>query len=232
MTRKKFYDDVPNYMKQLDFLYKTIDGENYYGNKLSQLEDSDSYKYAEYLLAIRNLASKQLDSTGALLEHLYYPLSPYNYESSEYGIKSGELFTTDLASSEVSFDGEILHVFTPLTFDQNWNYSYVFNKSTEIGLSKWEADNNTLLLQCIDTPFVVSVIRKAHVFNHKTFADNDNKEAGNVINAVVRHMSLNDSANVMNFSSKFELVPKDEKEGIDFVFMSRKTALLHPELVI
>ena len=232
MTRKKFYAGVPSHMKKTDILYKTIESENHYAKELIEIDESDLYKKAECLLNIRNLASKQLDSTGALLEHLYYPLSSSNYESSEYGLKDGELFTTDLASSEVSFDGEILRVFTPLTFNQNWNYSYVFNKSAEIGLCKWEAKNNTKLLQCIETPFVVVVIRKAHKFNRKTFADNDNKETGNVINAVVRHMSINDSASIMNFASKFELIPESEKEGMEFVFLSRKTALQHPEIVI
>lgn len=232
MTRKKFYTGVPSYMSNIDFLYKTIDNENYFAELLSTVGESDIYKKAEYLLSIRNLASKQLDSTGAILEHLYYPLSPSNYESSEYGIKDGELFTTDLATSEVSFDGEILRVFTPLTFNQNWNYSYVFNKSAEIGLCKWEAEHSTSLLQCIETPFVVVVIRKAHEFNRKTFADNDNKETGNVINAVARHISINDSASIMNFASKFQLVPEEEKEGMEFVFLSRNTALEHPEVVI
>lgn len=232
MKSTQYYYDVPYFMRTSEFLFKTFTEQKSIEKKLRNCNDAEQSEISALLLQLRHLASRQMDITGALLEGMDFSFDD-NFSNENLDSDNGEILDEDsITNVSLSFDGEIIRVFTPLTFKRDWNYSYIFSKSTMIAIEKWEKENNANLFSCIETPFVVSVIRKAHSYNRKTFKDNDNKETGNIINTIVRHANLNDAACVMNFSSKFEQVPVTEKTGMEFIFMSRKTALQHPELVI
>lgn len=219
-------------MRTFEFLFKTIAEQNEIENKLNNYNGEEISEISAHLLQLRHLASREIEIAGALLEDLNFSLVD-GFSNKDIVLDEEHYLSDDsITNVSLTFDGDIIRVFTPLTFKRDWNYSYIFRKSTMIAIEKWEKENNMNLFSCIETPFVVSVIRKAHSYNRKTFKDNDNKETGNIINTIVRHANLNDAACVMNFSSKFEQVPTTDKTGMEFIFMSRKTALAHPELII
>lgn len=226
-----FYERVFNYLRTEENLQRQIERNYNLYNEYIKYTELDMHTYARVLMSIRTTAYKQLLITGAMLEDIYYPDISSISVDTKYGMKDNDLFMNDISVSTVRFDGEILRVFTPLTFKHDWNYSYVFNESTAIGLRKWETVNDCSLFNKIKSPFVVTVIRHVHKYSHK-FADNDNKETGNVINEVVRYIGLNDSADIMNFASKLNIIPETEETGMEFIFMSRETALKHPEIYI
>lgn len=223
MTENRYFNSVPEFMRSTKFLQGQVNVLN------SAVQDINNFTghYAEelepYIMTVREKANNILDCTGAILEDLHYMNEDLSYLY--------EMMQNEIVIADVRFENGILHVFTPLTFKHNWNMSYVFYKSTMIGLDNWERKNNTRLWRCIKMPFWCVAIRKAPRFNHKTFADNDNKESGNIINAVVRHCGMNDRADVMTFVSRFQLVESKEQEGMEFIFVSEETLKEHPELV-
>ena len=148
--------------------------------------------------------------------------------------KTKEIFNKKDPQIEVSFDGKILNIYSPLTFKRgyqkkNFICNYLLANRIEKAMHDYEKDNGILFYKSIESPFVCVMIRKNYRFSTNTVCDADNLENQKIINTITKALSLPDNAENMELYSKWEKAGPDEKEGMWFKIMAKNSLISYLE---
>ena len=129
----------------------------------------------------------------------------------------------------VEFKDKTLKISTPLLFKndkdskENLKYNYQFQEYVSIALEKWKKENG-LLIYKIKAPYVVLIKRFAPRFVHTKHVDNDNFEAGRVINLITSALGYSDNCAVCTTILTYEIA---KKEGMEFVIFAKEDLKNH-----
>ena len=128
---------------------------------------------------------------------------------------------------EVSFDGKMLIVKTPLTLkrsglEANDKHNYMLMNYARAALEKWQDTHAVSLFKSIEWPVVAFIIRKGNGNRIGGICDNDNLENGRIINEIFSALGYSDNVRIMDLCSKYEPAQSKSDIGTEFILISKK----------
>lgn len=148
--------------------------------------------------------------------------------------EDGEVALKDLPVT-VSFDGELLSLYTPLTFKRgytknNFNSNYQLANYVDAAIRNWENNQQKMMINLIEKPFICVMKRTDYKFSIYKNCDADNLENQKIINTITRAFNLPDNAKNMSLFSIWDYAESGEKEGTYFYIFSEKNLIKHLDL--
>lgn len=131
---------------------------------------------------------------------------------------------------EINFDGEIFVAKTPYVFKRGYggDYShanYCVAKMVKLAIKNWLERNEKDALEFNDLTKnrTLIILRRSKKFTFSSICDNDNIEAGRIINAICDAFCISDGAKQLDHVIKYEECDDENKNGTYFVLMNTKT---------
>lgn len=202
--------------KEVGFALKEVNG---YLNKKDKLED---LSFPELKRSIYRLEKSALSMRKACEKRSFEDLkSTKNADEMDKFLR--EKVYGDLPVS-VEIEDKVIKISTPLLFTndkhskENLKYNYQIQEYVSIALEKWKKENGSLLGK-IKAPYVILIKRFAPRFVHTKHVDNDNFEAGRVINLITSALGYSDNCAVCTTILTYETA---EKEGMEFIVFAKE----------
>ena len=128
---------------------------------------------------------------------------------------------------EMSFDGKLLTVHTPLTFKRGYKNNTIMANYTlaiyvENMIRKWENEHQFEIYNTLELPLILVMKRVQKEFSIYKVCDNDNIENQKIINSIARALGDDDNAYIMSLFSMFDTDEDEKNHGTWFYLFSER----------
>ncbi len=168
-------------------------------------------------------------------EGITIPLDKWKKENKELIEKELEKEAFRNLKVECKFDGEVLEVFTPLTFkrgfkEKNFLSNYLLSHLLESAIQKWQQESKIHILGAIRMPAIIIMKRVDTMFSLNKICDSDNLENQRIINTMARAVGISDNAINLSLYTTFSLTNNAEEVGTRFYLFAEKDMEKHLDL--
>lgn len=131
---------------------------------------------------------------------------------------------------EIKFDGEIFIAKTPYVFKRGYggDYSHVnycVAEMVKLAIKNWLERNekDDLDFDNLTRKRTLIILRRSKKFTIGSICDNDNIEAGRIVNAICDAFCISDNAKQLDHVIKYEKCDNESKNGTYFILMDTET---------
>ena len=126
----------------------------------------------------------------------------------------------------IEFTNGILKISTPLTFKRfyrkgNLKENYVLMVYVRNALIRWQKENYFDLYRSIETPMVLSIVRKTPNKKISGICDCDNMENNRIANEILDALGNTDNALVLSVFSTLVVTNDPDDYGMEFILCSK-----------